>query len=119
MKNNKKKKTTGQKNHWNSTDPEVFKRATWNLCQTLDKDDIKRTSCKGDKDTAKSELKTAGNFDKIPDDVEVFVMENQVKAGANVVVIKLMAKGSLPTKYEDFEAKTVWTCTWNHYISAM
>jgi hypothetical protein len=119
MKNNKKEKTTGQKNSWNSTDPEVFKRATWNLCQTLDQDDNKRKNCKEKKDIAKTELTAAGNFDKIPDDVEVFVMENQAKAGANVVVLKLKAKGSLPSNYKDFEAKTVWICTWNHYISIM
>jgi hypothetical protein len=102
-------------NTWTSEDPEVFKKATRRLCEILDGNNDIREACKNRQSLAKEMLRLAGDFDEIPDDVEVFIMEDELKAGSNVVAMILPPKGELPDP-DSFEAKRVWVCTWNHYI---
>ncbi|MEO8648365.1 MAG: hypothetical protein ABI539_04285 [Acidobacteriota bacterium] len=99
---------------WPMVSDGVFKEVTWKLCEMLENDHDLREACKDNRQTAKDTLKAAGKFDRIPDDVEVFIMENNVAENSKVVTIILPKEGKLGDE-EDFEAKAVWNCSWHLY----
>ena len=101
-------------NTWPLEDDAAFKKVTWRLCEMLDADPNLRKACKENRVTAKETLRIAGDFDRIPDEVEVFIMEDDVKANSNVVTVILPEQSKVPD-WDHFEAKKYWACTWNLY----
>jgi hypothetical protein len=115
---NKEKKTM---NTWPIKDDATFKKVTFKLCGMLDGDATalsRREDCKNDRQKAKDALKEAGDFDQIPAEVEVFIMENDIKANSKVVTVILPPKGEIPDSGH-FEAKKYWVCTWHLYPQIM
>lgn len=100
---------------WNSEDPAVRETATRKFCEMLDADPELRQKCKADPAMAKETLKKAGNFTDIPPDVIVYVMEDQLSSSDKIVAMVLPPQGAVPDA-PHFEAKSVWRCTWQHYL---
>ena len=89
--------------------------ATWKFCEMLDADVALRKACQKDKKKARDTLKRAGNFTDMPANIEVYVFENQVKSSDKVVTLVLPKRGELPPS-PAFDPKSVWLCSWSHYV---
>lgn len=112
-----KLKRIKQMNTWPIKDEATFKDVAFKLCNLLDGSAAalaRREECKTDRQKAKQALKEAGQFDHIPKEVEVFIMENHVEDARNVVAVILPKQGEIPDQAH-FEAKKYWLCTWHLY----
>jgi hypothetical protein len=104
-------------NNWPIKDEDTFKEVAFNLCSLLDGSAAalaRRKECKADRQKAKDALKEAGQFDHIPNEVEVFIMENHVEDARNVITVILPKQGEIPDQAR-FEAKKYWQCSWHLY----
>ena len=81
----------------------------------LDRDPELRKACKADRKKAWETLKQAGDFEDMPNDVEIHVFENEVGSSDKMVTMILPKEGELPPA-DIFDAKGVWVCTWAHYL---
>jgi len=102
---------------WNTADPEVKKRAVYDFCAELDKDDNARENCRNFTRTARDKLNEVGNFKNMPD-LPIYVCEKDEKDRRKVMAIILPPKGQLPS-YDDFDIKTTCPCTWTPYVELM
>jgi hypothetical protein len=101
---------------WNTADPEVKKKAVYDFCTRLDKDvDGIRDSCRDKPRTARDTLQEAGNFKNMPEDLPIYVCEDNAQDRGKVMAIILPKKGELP-KWEDFDIKSTCPCTWTPYV---
>lgn len=89
--------------------------ATRRFCEMLDKNPTLRQECLTNPVKARETLEKAGDFEDMPADVKVFVFENEVQSSDEVVTLVLPKKGELPP-LDIFDAKSVWLCTWSHYL---
>jgi hypothetical protein len=104
---------------WNTADPEVKQKAVYDLLTELDKDvDGIRDKCKGNTRTARDRLQAAGNFKNMPENLPIYVCEDNEQDRSKVMAIILPAKGELPG-WDDFDIKATCPCTWTPYRSFM
>jgi hypothetical protein len=101
-------------NSWPMTDKATFKQVTYDLCKKLDREPDTREACKNDRQIAKDTLKAVGNFDNIPEDVQVFFQEPDVKSNTKVAAVKLPEQGKVPD-FKNFDPRAFWICTWSLY----
>ena len=97
---------------WN--DGNARTAATRQFCEMLNADPALREACQQDKKIAWNTLKEAGNFTDMPTDIEVYVFENEVKSSDKVVTLVLPKQSEQLTGA--FDAKSVWRCSWSHYM---
>ncbi len=101
---------------WN--DPKARARASFAFCQRLQVDPELRRACTDDSDVSKASgiarrvLREAGEFENMPDDVEVRVVENDRAKADKIVTIVLPA----PEETVDpltTNSKDIWRCSWS------
>jgi hypothetical protein len=88
---------------------------TWNFSQMLDTDPNLRDACKKDRALARETLRKAGNFDDLPDNLDLYVSEDNIDSGDQVATLVLYGVDHLPPR-EKFVLGTVWRCSWSHYL---
>lgn len=104
---------------WNDDDPAAKEAAAFKFCQILDRDENGiRRRCKESRKTARDTLMAAGEFTNMPEDLPVYVFEDDRRAKEALVAIVLPKKGEMPD-YEHFDIDTTWPCTWTPYASIL
>lgn len=99
-------------NKWNDID--ARRVATRKLCELLDKNNNLRERCKTNQEVARETLRAAGDFEDMPGDVEVRIMEDARGVGDKLVAFILPEQDNLPP-LDRFDPATVWRCTYQPY----
>lgn len=98
---------------WNDVD--ARRAATRKLCEWLDKDSNLRKQCMTDQQVARETLRKAGDFEDMPAEIEVRIMEDKRGETDKLVTFVLPEKDNLPP-IDQFDPDSVWRCTWIPYL---
>jgi hypothetical protein len=114
------------KNDWFGDGPPAItarRNATYQFWQKMQSEGALRDQCtaktttpKEASDIARGVLQTEGNFEKIPDDVEVRVFEFERTTADKIVTIVLPAKTDPPLDPQTFKDEQIWRCSWNLWL---
>jgi hypothetical protein len=102
-------------NDWYSNDPEIRKAATYKFWQKMADPELLK-ACTEDsaegRAIARKTLEAAGDYESIPDDVEVRVFEND-RATSDKLVTILLPEKDKTVDPETFDQDNIWRCSWN------